>query len=259
MTRLLSQGLLTTALARAAAAARPLVVALPIVLVFPIAAIAQKPPPPAAAGAESAGGPAWSTLTPAQKATLAPLQRDWSGIGSQGKQKWLELAEKYQSMPPADRQRVQERMTEWSRLSPEERSRARLQYQQSRQMPAQDRQLHWETYQALPTDEKQELANRSKAESDAGPKLRGQKPSAASASASLGVPKAAAPAMVQAKPGASTLLISKTPATAPPAPAQKIVAPPGQVDRSTLLPKSVRQDAPATAAAPPASAARPRP
>jgi Protein of unknown function (DUF3106) len=254
-----SQDPLTTGLVRVAAVARRLVVTLStpllITLFVPTAAMAQKPPP---AAASEGAGPAWSTLTPAQKATLAPLQRDWSGLGSQSKQKWLELAEKYQTMPPADRQRVQERMTEWSRLSPEERSRARLQYQQARQMPAQDRQQHWETYQALPTDEKQELANRSKAERDAGPTPRGQKPSAASASASLSVPKAAAPAMVQAKPGASTLLISKTPATAPPAPAQKIVAPPGQVDRSTLLPKSVRQDAPANSA-PPASAARPRP
>ena len=260
MRRPRSQSLLTSALACAAAVPRQLVVALSIPLLttwfVPTAAMAQKPPPAAVA---EGGGPAWSTLTPTQKATLAPLQRDWSGIARQGKQKWLELAEKYQSMSPADRQRVQERMTEWSRLPPEERSRARLQYQQARQMPAQDRQLHWETYQALPSDEKLELANRSKTERDAGPTSRGQKPSAASANAGLSASKAAAPAMVQVKPGASTLLISKTPATAPPAPVQKIVAPPGQVDRSTLLPKSVRQDAPANAAATAASAARTKP
>ena len=225
-------------------------------LFVPTAAMAQKPPPAAAA---DGGGPAWSTLTPAQQSTLAPLQRDWSGIDSFRKQKWLELAEKYQTLPPAERQRVQERMTEWSRLSPEERTRARLQYQQARQVPAQDRQLHWETYQALPTDEKRELANRSRDEREASRAPRGHKPLPASASAGLSLPKAAAPAMVQANPGASTLLISKTPATAPPAPAQKIVAPPGQVDRSTLLPKSVRQDAPVNAAGVPASAARPRP
>jgi hypothetical protein len=254
----LSQSLLTSTLRRAAAVPRRAVVVLSLALLLfgPTTAMAQKAPPAAAA---DGGGPAWSTLTPAQKATLAPLQREWSGIDSFRKQKWLELAEKYQSMSPGDRQRVQERMTEWSRLTPEERSRARLQYQQARQMPAQDRQLHWETYQALPSDEKLKLANRSKAERDARATPRGQKPSAAPSSTGLSTPKAAAPAMVQAKPGASTLLISKTPATAPPAAAQKIVAPPGQVDRSTLLPRSVRQDAPVNATAAPASAARPRP
>jgi hypothetical protein len=246
-------------MAGAAAATRRLGMALClqllIALSLPTAAMAQKPSPPPDA---DTGGPAWSVLTPAQKATLAPLQREWPGIDSFRKQKWLELAEKYQSMPPADRQRVQQRMTEWSRLSPEQRSRARLQYQQARQMPAQDRQLHWETYQALPSDEKRELANRAKAERDARATPRGQKPSTASSAARLSTPKTAAAAMVQAKPGASTLLISKTPAAAPPAAAQKIVAP-GQIDRSTLLPKSVRQDAPVNAAAAPASASRPRP
>ena len=238
-------------------------VALQVLLALP--ATAQKPATPAAT--TEASGPAWSTLTPAQKATLAPLQRDWSGIDSLGKKKWLELAEKYQSMPPADRQRVQERMTEWSRLTPDERSRARSQYQQARQMPTQDKQMQWDAYQALPADEKRALANRSDADRETASPKRGQIPAtgsaatpasaAALAAANRSAPKTVAPAVVQAKPGASTTLISNTPAPPPSAQPQKIVAPPGQVNRSTLLPKSDRPEP--AAGGTPASAARSRP
>lgn len=240
---------------------RPALAAVSLVsLLWPVAALAQKPAPPAVSR-DSAEGPAWSTLTPAQKATLAPLQRDWSGIDGLRKQKWLELAEKYQTMPAADRQRVQERMTAWSRLTPEERSRARLQYQQARQLPAQDRQQQWDAYQALPSDEKAELANRSKASREAATAPRTAKPAAAASPSAAPVrpmPKVVAPAVVQAKPGASTTLISNAPAAAPPAPPGKIVAPPGQVDRSTLLPKVGRQDtAPGNAGATPAARTQP--
>ena len=67
------------------------------------------------------------------------------------------------------------------------------------------------------------------------------------AGANRNAPKSVAPAVVQPKPGASTTLISNKPAAAPPAQAQKIVAPPGQVNQSTLLPKSDRPDAAAGA------------
>jgi hypothetical protein len=50
-----------------------------------------------------------------------------------------------------------------------------------------------------------------------------------------------APAVIQGKPGASTTLITDAKA-APPPPPKKLVAPPGQVDKSTLLPKAGRDD-----------------
>jgi hypothetical protein len=64
-------------------------------------------------------------------------------------------------------------------------------------------------------------------------------------------PKAVAPTIVQAKPGATTNLISRPPK--PPNHQQtglpKIAATPGLVDRTTLLPKRVPQNAPPKAGA----------
>ena len=46
------------------------------------------------------------------------------------------------------------------RMTPEERGRARVQFLETRQMSPQERQAGWEAYQALPAEEKRELAQR---------------------------------------------------------------------------------------------------
>ena len=79
-------------------------------------------------------GPRWSDLTPMQHAALAPLRKDWSAIDADRKRKWLEVAAKFPSMTPDDRSPVQDRMAEWARLSPAERGRARLQFQETRKL-----------------------------------------------------------------------------------------------------------------------------
>ncbi len=196
---------------------------------------------PGGAGAQPAGAePTWNSLSPAQRAALAPLQRDWPQFDSDRKKKWLEVVQKVETMSPAERERMQARMTEWSRLSPEERSRARLQYQQARQMGPLDKQEKWDAYQALTPDAKRDLARQSQSERAAVDKSA-RRPVGASAP-DRGA-KAVAPAVVQGKPGASTTLMTPTPQPVAPKTPQKIVAPPGQVDKSTLLPKSARDDA----------------
>lgn len=187
----------------------------------------------------SADGKAWATLTPGQQAALAPLKRDWQSIDAARQQKWLEVAARFPSMPADERERVQARMSEWARLSPEERGRARLQFQEARQLSPQERQVQWEAYQALTPEQRSALASRA----TPAPKPAGAKP--APAASAPGAPAANArtkptpvtPTMVQAKPGASTTLISKT--TVPPAHASpaKPSAARAQVDSSTLLPR----------------------
>jgi hypothetical protein len=203
---------------------------------IPDSAMAQKPQPPTQ-GAE----PAWSALSPAQKAALAPLQRDWAQFDADRKMRWLQLAQKYESMSPSERQRVQTRMTEWSRLTPEERSRARSQYQQAREFGARDKQENWEAYQALPPDAKRDLARQSLADHSAAEKAGARRPKRSAGASDSPTPAAVAPAVIQGKPGASTTLITDAKA-APPPPPKKLVAPPGQVDKSTLLPKAGRDD-----------------
>jgi Protein of unknown function (DUF3106) len=203
-------------------------------------------------------GTPWTSLTAAQKAALAPLQRDWPTIESSGRDKWLELAARFPSMSAAERQRVQERMAEWSRLSPTQRAQARLQFQEARQVSPIDRQAKWEAYQALPEEERRQLLDRARPELSNPAAVSGArqpKESAADSKRNTVEPqrsptaKPVAPTVVQARPGASTTLMSST--ASPPAHNQaglpKIVAIEGFVDPVTLLPKVGPQGAAAQA------------
>lgn len=207
-----------------------------------------------AAAAE--GGPVWTTLSRSQQQALAPLQRDWGSIDAQRKQKWLEVANRFPTMSDAERQRVQQRMAEWARMTPSERTRARLQFQESRQFSPEDRQARWEAYQALPDDERKALAQRAK---PAAPKASAPTPAdGAQAKRNIVAParqvavKPVAPTVVQARPGATTSLMSTR--TPPPAHQQpglpKIAATEGFVNPNTLLPKRGPQGAAVSAAAP---------
>jgi hypothetical protein len=205
-------------------------------------------------------------LTPAQQTALAPLRKDWPAIDAPRKQKWLEIAARFPSMPSEERQRIQKRMAEWSRMSPEERGRARLQFQEARQIDPRERQARWDAYLALPASERRALSKSASTVPKAGavgvrnpageppPSARtGAAPptSSVTRTSAQAAAKTAAPAVVQAKPGASTTLISKT--ASPPAHVQggrpKIAPDPGKVDRSTLLPQTGPQRATAPASA----------
>lgn len=199
-------------------------------------------------------GPAWTQLTAAQRAGLQPLAVEWSGIDAARKQKWLEVAARLPSMSPPEQKRVQVRMAEWARLSPAERGRARLQFQESRELPSDDRQARWEAYQSLPNEQRQALAAKA---APAAPKAGKPptQPAAAPRSGSkrneVALPAPApplrpvAPTVVQSRPGATTSLVNK--AATPPLHHQaglpKIAATKGFVDPATLLPKRGPQGA----------------
>jgi len=212
-------------------------------------AVAQPQPPPVKRGADTAG-PTWASLNPEQRTILAPLQSDWPSIDAPRKAKWLNLANRYPKMPVADQQRIQARMTEWARMSPQERAQARLNYQQVKQLPKQERQDQWEAYRALPESERKALASRAatKATEPAGkptPELSSKRNIVANPSLSAAPVKPVAPTVVQAAPGVTTTLVTRQPT--PPAHQQagmpKIAATPGFVDRNTLLPQRGTQSA----------------
>jgi hypothetical protein len=219
-----------------------------------------------------ADGPKWAALTPIQREALAPLEREWPTIDAPRKSKWMEIASRFPAMSVADRQRVQERMIAWARLSPIERTQARLSFQEAKQLTAQERQSRWEAYQALAPEQRNALASRASA-----PASATTKPHAASAASASGAAvaastalaanghralrpelarnaavKAVSPTLVQARPGATTTLINQTASR----PAHQTLGQPtiaarsGAVDPATLLPKSGPQ-----ATARPASAA----
>ena len=94
--------------------------------------------------------PAWSELTPAQQKILAPLQQDWDQLDATRRKKWVEVAGRYPRMKPEEQQRLQQRMTEWTRLTSVERKAARDRYQSLQKLPPKKRQevtSEWERYQ----------------------------------------------------------------------------------------------------------------
>ena len=220
-------------------------------------------------------GVRWSALKPAQQNALRPLEHEWSGIDLRSKQKWLELSTRFPKLTPPEQARIQDRMTEWTNLTPRERGEARMHFQEAKQLPTQDRQARWEAYQALTPEQKQQLAARAAPAAEAA-----RKPASASARNDKGArdalpqaksnivpnpayaapPRAVAPTVVQASPGATTTLITKRPS--PPGHQQpgmpKIAATPEFVNKATLLPQRGPQGAATRSAAAPASGNPPR-
>ncbi|AKJ28491.1 DUF3106 domain-containing protein [Caldimonas brevitalea] len=198
-----------------------------------------------AATAPRAGGPSWSELSPAQQSALRPLQREWAGIDAPRKQKWMGIASRFPSLSPSEQARLQERMTEWVRLSPEQRRTARVNYRDAKDLSsAEERRDRWAAYQALSEEERLKLAR--KAQGGPAGKTAGGKPVKAAAADKTKPPAATGPAtvplspvMLQARPGATTTSIKKRPA--PPwhqqAGMPKIAATPDFVDANTLLPR----------------------
>ena len=255
---------LTAALARAAAA-----IGLGFILCGPVGAasaatVVSRP------AVKSEEGVRWSVLSARQRSALKPLEREWQGVDSVRKRKWLDIADRFGAMAPADQARMQERMAEWVQMTPEQRGKVRLQFQEAQRVAPQDRQAQWAAYQALPPEQRQQLAARaaapaaSAASAAAAPRdarkgarpnvTRSERPSREPGEVKsnivpnpgLAAPqKPVAPTVVQAGSGASTTLITKRPA--PPAHQQtglpKIAATPGYVDASTLLPQRGPQGA----------------
>ena len=191
-------------------------------------------------------GVRWQNMKPAQQAVLKPLERDWSGIDAASKQKWLELAARFPRMSPDEQSRVQARMADWGRMTPQARGQARMNYQEAKQLPVQDRQARWESYQALSPEQKRQLAAR--AAPAPAPAASKAAPLADAPQAKSNIvpnpafsvpPKQVAPTVTQAGPGATTTLMSKRPT--PPSHQQtglpKIAATPEFVNKATLQPK----------------------
>lgn len=197
-------------------------------------------------------GPAWADLTPAERQALRPLEHDWASIDAPRRQKWREIAGRYDRMSPEERGRVQQRMSEWVNLSPRERNEARQNYQGARQLSPAERQQRWDAYRALPEDQRRSLAERAQAEAAAGRGTRAQPPgeggkanTVPNALRDAPRPRAVAPSVMQAKPGATTTPLSARPS--PPLHQQaglpKVAATPGFVDSKTLLPQRGAQGA----------------
>lgn len=215
--------------------------------------------------------PEWHELAVGQKKVLMPLSQHWVEMDDASRAKWVNVADRFDKLSPAEKQRVQDRMTQWAKLPAQERGEARLRFQQTRQLSADQRQQKWAAYQALSPEDREDLTRQAKraakpvylSDSTTGPREAKQayssKRRAASSDASSKksnvAPSAATtaapaqtlvrPTMVKAGTGATTSLVSQRPT--PPQHQQtglpKIAAGKGYVDPVTLLPKKGAQSA----------------
>lgn len=188
---------------------------------------AARPASSKAATAPKANGkpatkPLWTELNPPQQKALAPLAAKWDGVSEAQKRKWIALSENFPRMSPEEQAKLHSRMSEWVALSPQQRTQARLNFGETKQLSADDKKAKWEAYQALPAEEKRKLAAGAAAKPP--PTAVAVKPVTKEKLAEIPKPKPRQDA--------------KTP---------RIAAAPNQVDRNTLLPQQAPAPAPAPA------------
>jgi Protein of unknown function (DUF3106) len=115
-----------------------------------------------AVAAIDTNGTAWTALTPAQQTALAPLATAWPTLNSNQKNKWLVLSKNYASLPAPEQGKLQTRMSDWAKLSPQQRAQARLNFAENRALTngltPEQRSAQWQAYQLLSPQEKQALA-----------------------------------------------------------------------------------------------------
>ncbi|MBY0366136.1 MAG: DUF3106 domain-containing protein [Burkholderiaceae bacterium] len=195
--------------------------------------------------------PSWQSLTPAQQALLAPLAEDWSKLTPNQRSKWLNATAYLATLQPAELTRLQDRMRDWAALTPAERREARVGFQVVKQIDADQRQAKWEAYQALPAEKRQEFADKAAARklaqtaasaTSAKPQAAAHKSNVVPAAPKLVTPTPVAASLIQAKPGATTVLMTRAPVLPghQAAGQAKVVADPALVDPKTLLPRSLK-------------------
>ncbi len=236
-------------------------------------ALAAQPANTGSASATAeADGPRWTDLSAAHRKVLAPLAADWNGMDSRNKERWIDVAGRFPTMPPDEQQRANQRMGEWAHMSVAQRQQARMNFQETRSVSKEEREARWKAYQALPEEKKRELAKRAAAPASAAstavvqarhrapPPLDAVQPKTNVVSAAAPARSAAgsAPQAVPARPGVTTTLLNRR--AAPPAHQRdggpRIAAGPNSVDRKTLLPKRTTVAAASTAASSPTAVHR---
>ena len=129
----------------------------------PPAATQESPPQVTAARAASASAkkpessPTWQSLSANQKTALSPLHKLWPEISEAQKRKWLALSVNFSDRSAEEQAKMQARMKDWAKLTPQQRALARLNFAEVQQVTLDERKTKWEAYQSLSHDERHEL------------------------------------------------------------------------------------------------------
>ena len=116
-------------------------------------------PAPAAAASvkKPESSPTWQSLSANQKAALAPLHKLWPEISEAQKRKWLALSVNFSDRSVEEQAKMQARMKDWAKLTPQQRALARSNFAEVQQVTLDERKTKWEAYQSLSRDERHEL------------------------------------------------------------------------------------------------------
>jgi hypothetical protein len=101
---------------------------------------------------------AWTSLSAPQQQALAPLSGEWAKMSDLQKEKWLVISKKYAQMKPEEQQRLHDRMRDWVKLTPAQRSAARTNYARAKKLDAEEKTEQWNKYQQLSAEKKKKLA-----------------------------------------------------------------------------------------------------
>ncbi len=123
----------------------------------PAAVLAQQPASAADPHVINAR-PTWAELSPVHQRILAPLSPLWDSLPEINRRKWLRIADRYPKFSPSEQARLQARMTEWVKMTPQQRRLARENYQITRSLPAEKKAQAWDEYQQLSDEQKKKLA-----------------------------------------------------------------------------------------------------
>jgi hypothetical protein len=128
-----------------------------IFLVFAFLSLTLSQSPLCVAQGVLSNGPSWSSLTKAQKETLATLEEDWSTLSIEQRNKWVHLSNRYEKLPTDDRELLKSRMSDWAKLSPSDRRVARANFINSLNIPNDKKAEAWEAYRQLSPEERKQL------------------------------------------------------------------------------------------------------
>lgn len=101
---------------------------------------------------------AWASLSVTQQQALEPLSVEWSKMSDLQKEKWLVIGKKYAQMKPEEQQRLHDRMRDWVKLTPAQRSAARTNYARAKKLDTEQKNEQWNKYQQLSAEQKKKLA-----------------------------------------------------------------------------------------------------
>ncbi len=101
--------------------------------------------------------PLWSELTPIQRETLSPFEKQWNGLPVKEKRAWVKLADDFPKMQAAQQARARKRMQEWASLTTAQRKLARDNFRLAKAVPSQEQKREFENYQSMSVEQRRVL------------------------------------------------------------------------------------------------------